>query len=229
MTFHSVCDQHLSEKAAAELREAIETGELSSGSRLVEQTLAPRMGGSHISIREALAKLSEEGLVERTPRRGGRVAALSEEALEKIFSLRVVLEQFVRLSVRAPWTPQREKKLRKIVRAMVASSKKSDLDAMFARDRTFHDALCKMADHALLVNIASQLRIRINGFVRATNGALSTGELAEHARSHHALVDAIATRDREVMNAAISQPITIAAARIIIESRPRDAAEVVEG
>lgn len=217
MNLKLVADQNISDKVASRLREAIQNGELKPGSRLVERTLADQMGVSHIPVREALAKLADEGLVEREPRRGARVARLSERDLREISSLRIVLEQFVSRRVQERWTPTREAQLRKIVAAMVTSSEKGDIDAMFSLDRRFHESLWSMADHYLLVTMATQLHVRIHGFIRAANSALSTSDLAEHANSHFAILDAIASGVPETVDRVIAQHITIATERISVD------------
>src|SRR5690554_4517346 len=139
MALTSVADESISDKVANEVREAIQRGELSPGERLVERTLAARLGVSHIPVREALTRLAEEGLVERTPRRGARVAALTEEELFEISSLRIVLEQFVCDRVQSVWSDAIEARLQKIVAAMIAASERHDVDRMFALDRKFHE------------------------------------------------------------------------------------------
>lgn len=214
MALSSVTDQNISEKVANEVREAIQNGELSPGERLVERALAARLGVSHIPVREALAKLAEEGLVERTPRRGARVAALTEEELFEISSLRIVLEQFVCHRVQEVWSDEIESRLRKIVDAMIAASERGDVDKMFALDRRFHEELWEAADHKLLLAIASQLRGRINGFLRAANGALAPEELVSHSTSHNRLISALASGNPELASAEMAAHIEIAANRI---------------
>ena len=88
-------DQSLSDAVAERLRTAITEGVYAPGDHLVERRLARQFGVSHIPLREALARLVEEGLVVRLPRRGVRVASLTPRSLEEVSSLRVVLEQFV--------------------------------------------------------------------------------------------------------------------------------------
>ena len=51
------------------LRNAILTGELSPGERLMEIKLADKLGVSRTPIREAIRKLELEGLVVNTPRK----------------------------------------------------------------------------------------------------------------------------------------------------------------
>ena len=58
------------------LRQAILTGELKPGERLMEIHLANRLGVSRTPIREAIHKLELEGLVTMIPRRGAEVAQL---------------------------------------------------------------------------------------------------------------------------------------------------------
>lgn len=214
MALTSVADESISDKVANEVREAIQRGELSPGERLVERTLAARLGVSHIPVREALTRLAEEGLVERTPRRGARVAALTEEELAEISSLRIVLEQFVCDRVQAVWSESIEVRLQKIVAAMIAAAERQDVDRMFALDRKFHEELWEIADHKLLLSIASQLRGRINGFLRAANGALDPDKLVAHAMSHNELISALASGDSGRARDAMTAHIEIAANRI---------------
>ena len=64
-------------RVADQLRDLIRDGAYAPGARLVERSIARELGTSHIPVREALARLAEEGLVVRLPRRGARVAELS--------------------------------------------------------------------------------------------------------------------------------------------------------
>ena len=102
----------LADTIAERLRTAIQTGVYPPGTRLPERPMAAELGVSHIPVREALARLAEEGLVDREPRRGARVAALTARQLDEISSLRIVLEQFVARRVQAVWTPTIERQLR---------------------------------------------------------------------------------------------------------------------
>lgn len=90
---------NLADQVVGRVRDAIYEGRYPPGARLVERTLAAELGVSHIPIREALARLTDEGLIERTPRRGARVATLTPRELEELSSLRIVLEQIGRTHV----------------------------------------------------------------------------------------------------------------------------------
>ncbi|HUO33354.1 MAG TPA: GntR family transcriptional regulator [Candidatus Acidoferrum sp.] len=75
-----------------ELRDAILSGKWKPGERLNESKLARQYNVSRIPVREALLQLQEQGLVMNHPRRGMFVSTLSEEEVQKISALRIVLE-----------------------------------------------------------------------------------------------------------------------------------------
>lgn len=74
------------------LRQAILTGELKPGERLMEIHLANRLGVSRTPIREAIRKLELEGLVIMIPRRGAEVAQISEKSLKDVLEVRRALD-----------------------------------------------------------------------------------------------------------------------------------------
>jgi len=221
MALKSVPDQNVADRVTVELREAIFNGDLAPGERLVERKLAERLGTSHIPVREALTRLTQEGLVERLPHRGARVAALTRRDLEEISSLRTLLEQFAVVRVQDAWDAAKETRLRKTVQQMVQAAEKGSNARVFELDRRFHEQLWEMADHDMLMTLNAQLRSRITGFLRAANAALEPDARVEHARTHDLIVDAIAGGDPERARAVMAAHIGEAAARL--ESQTQDA------
>lgn len=65
------------------LRQAILKGELEPGQRLMEITLANKLGVSRTPIREAIHKLELEGLVVLVPRKGAEVAKITEKEFKR--------------------------------------------------------------------------------------------------------------------------------------------------
>lgn len=215
MALSNLSDENLSARVVDQLRQAILSGDLAPGERLVERKLADQLGVSHIPVRESLTILTEEHLVERRPRRGARVAVLSETDLDEISSLRVVLEQFVAVRVQERWNPDTEQRLRTIVAQMVnAAEKAEDVSRVFGFDRDFHQALWDMSEHSLLVELTARLRGRINGFLLAAVSALEPEQLKKHAESHLKIIDALAAGDPELAQAVVAEHIEVAAERI---------------
>ncbi|MGW3892405.1 GntR family transcriptional regulator [Micromonospora chokoriensis] len=80
--------------AVTRLTREILSGRSDPGERLVKEQLTRRLGISRAPLREALRLLAQRGLVEHVPRRGVRVATLSERDVRELYELRDVLERF---------------------------------------------------------------------------------------------------------------------------------------
>src|ERR1700761_1263887 len=77
--------------AFATLRQAILSGDLAPGRRLVEEDLASALGVTRQSLRAALLDLTAEGLVERVPNRGARVRVVTADEAVAIPECRMAL------------------------------------------------------------------------------------------------------------------------------------------
>src|SRR5437762_14364423 len=87
--------QSMREQILARLRDDILTGRLAEGERLHEAKLAQRFGVSRAPIREVLAQLRHEGLLETKSNCGVKVASCDSEAVrELIVPIRRVIETF---------------------------------------------------------------------------------------------------------------------------------------
>ncbi len=74
------------------IRSAILGGQLAPGEQLVESRLAREFGISKTPVREALIRLSADGLVEIAPYRGARVVEITPGEVGHIIELRLLLE-----------------------------------------------------------------------------------------------------------------------------------------
>ncbi|MBL0371901.1 FCD domain-containing protein [Rhizobium sp. KVB221] len=82
----------LTAEAHARLRGDILACRLIPGHKLVIQDLCDSLGFSLGAVREALSRLTSEGLVEAEPRKGFRVAPITEEELQDITNVRATIE-----------------------------------------------------------------------------------------------------------------------------------------
>ena len=73
------------------LRKAILKGDLKPGERLME--IAEKLGVSRTPIREAIRKLELEGLVVMAPRKGAKVASITERDLNDVLEVRKGMEE----------------------------------------------------------------------------------------------------------------------------------------
>src|SRR3954451_787326 len=83
----------LVELAVSGLTRETRGGGTEPGERLVEEQLTKRFGISRAPLREALRLLAQQGLVEHVPRRGVRVAILSDDDIQELYAVRDVLER----------------------------------------------------------------------------------------------------------------------------------------
>jgi DNA-binding GntR family transcriptional regulator len=74
------------------LYRAICTGELTAGTRLVEEELAEQMHISRTPIREALRRLESEGLITHAPGKGASVVGFNRDDVIELYSIREALE-----------------------------------------------------------------------------------------------------------------------------------------
>ena len=85
-------DKNKKELAYDYLKEMIVNGELKPGSLLVERQLCERLSTSRTPVREAIQKLSGEGLVETILSKGSFVKSITYEDISQIYDIREYLE-----------------------------------------------------------------------------------------------------------------------------------------
>lgn len=215
MALSPLPDRTIVDEVADRIREAIVDGRYPPDTRLVERRLAAELGVSHIPVREALTRLTEEGLVRHQPRRGARVATLTRTQIEEISSLRILLEQFVVVRVQERLTPQVESDLRDVVEQMARAAARGRVRRVLDLDQRFHERLWESTDHGMLTELANQLRSRLAAFLRAATSVLDGDELTAHARSHELLLEGILSGDPDAARAAMAAHIEAAAERLL--------------
>ena len=87
-----MASQGKTEDVYQQLRAQIESLELGPGAKLGEVAIAERLGASRTPVREAIRRLSREGLVRFTPGEVAQVAPISLRGVRALFELRMILE-----------------------------------------------------------------------------------------------------------------------------------------
>lgn len=152
----------LRQQVAEALREAIMTGKLKPGDRIVEAEIAAELGVSRGPVREALRQLEHEGLICSHPYRETVVTGLTGEEVREVFiPIRAVLELFaVRKLVvgasAATWEP-----LEEIIRQMEAAVAQNDLNWQVECDLAFHRKLLELSGHQNLLQIWSGINSNV--------------------------------------------------------------------
>jgi DNA-binding GntR family transcriptional regulator len=131
-----------------ELRAQILSGRYSPGERLNESRIARELNISRIPVREALSQLQEQGLVTSHERRGMFVTKLSEDEVQQINSLRMVLEAEAMRLARARMTPSIRAELTDLVERM--ENWDGPLIDAAALDRQFHAVIWRASGNPYL-------------------------------------------------------------------------------
>src|SRR5436309_2715334 len=88
----AIVRDNISDAVAIELRNMIVDGHLPAGERINEVHLSKQLGVSRTPLREALARLTQEGALRQVPRIGYFVRALTLEEFEQIYAIRPLLD-----------------------------------------------------------------------------------------------------------------------------------------
>ena len=187
------------------LRQGILTGELKPGERLMEIHLANKLGVSRTPIREAMRKLELEGLVTMIPRRGVKVAQITEKSMKDVLEVRKVLD---RLSVELACeriTEEEKTKLKEACLAFEVAVKEGDFAKIAKADVAFHDIIVSATRNMRLMqmvnNLAEQMyRYRFEYIKDAPQHERLVAE-------HEVIYKGIIERNKEMALAAIEDHI----------------------
>ena len=204
-----------------EIERMILEGELHSGAKLTEATLAEQLGVSRGPVREAFRMLEESGLVRTIKNRGVFVRSVAiEEALE-IFEVRAVMDLYVGRKLAETITPAQVKELRQLVDAMEQAAKGDHAGDFHRFNLKFHDRLLELAANAKLTATYRKLVKELSLFRRQN---LTAESMAVFAREHKLIVKAIAAGDPEAAGQAMFQHVMNSRERTLAHHRGRNAA-----
>jgi DNA-binding GntR family transcriptional regulator len=177
------------------LHEAITTGTLKPGQRLVEKDLCELMGVSRPPVREALRQLESEGLVVSLPKRGPIVARLSDEDVAHIYQVRGALEALAAKLFAEQAGDAQVSALEKSLDDLALAVKNDDIDGMIEAKDEFYSNLTEGSRNPLIASILHTMKARIKILHRVSLS--SKARTTETLREMDAIMAAIRTRDAE--------------------------------
>jgi len=180
------------QSACAEIEERIVRGDLSSGLRLDERTLAGELEVDAGVVREALACLERDNLTRAEADGGFSVASLDENELRELYPVALLLEG---LAVRtAPEFPLEQlDRLREINERLGACL--GDPTTAATCNWEFHDELVRGCGNEQLLDTLRPLKRQL---LRYEFAYMDIAPIVERSAGQHAgIVDALAANDRE--------------------------------
>ena len=189
------------EEGYERLYQAILGGEFQPNERLIEMDLAQRYNVGRAAIRTTLARLEQDGLVEREPNRGARVRAISEEEAVETLEARAVLEGLAARYAARNVTDADVADLRAIVGEMEAHLAEGDLLGISEGNTRLHSRLLQIANNTTVARLIERLHAQ---HVRSQfRLILVPGRPPRSVAEHRAIVEAIASRDSDAAEAAM--------------------------
>jgi DNA-binding GntR family transcriptional regulator len=145
----------ISGAVAARLRQEIVAGELTAGSRLRQVEIARRLGVSTTPVREALAALQREGLVQLHPQRGAVVFLPSVDDLREHYEIRIALEELAAAKAAERFQPSWAPPLEALLEEMRTGP---PAERYLALNQQFHSELYARSGRERLVEMIAGLR-----------------------------------------------------------------------
>jgi DNA-binding GntR family transcriptional regulator len=179
----------------AGMREAIMTGQLVPGQRLVEIDLSETYGASRGHVRAALAELTAEGLVERIQNRGARVRSVTVDEAVEITEVRAALEALCAAKAAARVTDDEIKELRGIGEAMKSAVESGDTAGYSKGNRDLHARVIELSGQRTAAETLRRLQGQVVRFQFQL--AYRSGRPAESLPQHLAIVEGVCSRDPE--------------------------------
>ncbi|WP_224000963.1 GntR family transcriptional regulator [Aureimonas sp. SA4125] len=203
--------QTLGHSVHERLRGMILAGELPSGTPLQEKVFAERLGVSRTPVREAVAKLTSEGLVTRS---GGGVPTVSRISVSEIMEIlhvrRLLESETARQAAGVNASPEPFLALRGRLTQYLQGARPSVTEyADF--DESLHCLVAKTAGSSLLTELVKGLKLKTRMFDK--------GSIPERfepgCHEHIEIIDAILARDPERAELAMRTHIENARSAIL--------------
>lgn len=188
------------------LQEAILSGELKPGERLMEVQLAKKLGVSRTPVREAIRKLELEGMAVTIPRKGAVVAKMTEKDMEDVLQVRRALEELAVQIACEQISMSQMKELKEAMEEFEKATKGDDMKAVTNADVRFHEIIYCSTGNKRLMSIMSNFseqmyRYRVEYLKEKENYPVLVEE-------HRQIVDNLQKRNQEAVVEIMRRHVT---------------------
>jgi len=184
-----------SEVVHRHLREQILSLALKPGTAISENDLAVAYGVSRTPVREALLRLSDEGLVDIVPKAGTIVSRIPLDALPEAIVIRRALEDVAVRTAAGRASGSQLLGLRAILKRQQEAAEAGDAGAFHAADEAFHAGIAEAAGYPGIWTLVQQVKVQVDRYRRLT--LPQEGRMLRVLKEHAAVVSALEKRDPE--------------------------------
>jgi len=186
----------LAERVAETLRRAIFSGHFSPGGQLLEAHLARELQVSQTTVREALVRLHQIGLVTRVPNKGSFVAALTPSEVRDRLTIRWLLEGFAWFEAAQRMTAADFEEIEGKLHALHQAEQGDDFPLAADLELEFHSVIWRNSGNQALAETLQKLTPPL--FAYKTHQRRERGEsLSGGFERHRGVVDALRSKDPE--------------------------------
>lgn len=182
------------------LRQAILTGELKPGERLMEIHLANKLGVSRTPIREAIRKLELEGLVTMIPRRGAEVAQITEKSMNDVLEVRRAMDALCVELACERISDEELAQLSTACDAFAEAVKTKDIKVIAHADVALHDIIVQATGNKRLVQLINNLSEQMYRY--RFEYLKDTSRHESLIQEHHMIYEGILKKDKEAASQA---------------------------
>jgi DNA-binding GntR family transcriptional regulator len=165
---------------------------LHPGTKLVEERLAEIFDVSRARVRDVLARLAHEQIVELYPQRGAYVAKPSIEQATDVFEARRLIESALLRRLIAKLTPEKVARLKQHQELEVDARRREDKRAIVRLSGEFHTLLAELAGNSALSRTVRELSTLTCLIIFLYDAPIATSCRADE---HSQIIEAIAKRD----------------------------------
>ncbi|GAA4685331.1 GntR family transcriptional regulator [Gordonia humi] len=213
----------LAERTYQALRDSIELGRLLPGERITERALASSLGVSPTPVREAIRRLEQERLIERTGPRTVRVSQPTTETLHELAyteaCLRAIAARFATTKISDSEVDHLQQVVDRMEKAATAGETREVLRLASEFDQKLQDASGNEIITALAANVTAFGPSRR---WRAVNEIVQHDQTTMMKRldDHRAILDALRAKDADRVEHTVRQHIMSAADYFITAAVP---------
>jgi DNA-binding GntR family transcriptional regulator len=186
----------ISDQVYALIRDAVISGQLSPGDRVVESEIARRIGVSQAPVREAVRQLAQEGLLTHYPRKGSFVAQIADADIASARQVREPIERLAATLAAAAISTEDAERLRAHVEEMRQAAREDNPSRFHEADIAFHSEVVAVAGNPLLTRVWETLVPTLRG-LRVISDPLFAGDWNGLAREHSTILDVLIAGDPE--------------------------------
>lgn len=186
----------LKDQAYNFIKKNIVTCNLMPGANISENEIAFEMGISRTPVREAILRLSQEGLIMIYPRRGMIVSPVTVQNIHEVFEIRKMVESYVAIQSSKAMSEDYLLKTQEKFREISVSDEKHSYLEYFDFDIQFHKFIIKSSKNNLLIEFMDKV-YDLDYRIKALSTLKKSDVEMRSKPEHDAIIEALLRHNEE--------------------------------